>query len=35
VMREESYRDAARRVAASIEAMPSPEDVAGVLETHV
>lgn len=32
VLRDEAYRDAALRVAASIEAMPPPDDVAGVLE---
>ncbi len=32
VLGDESYRDAGRRVAASIEAMPLPDDVAAVLE---
>jgi UDP:flavonoid glycosyltransferase YjiC (YdhE family) len=32
VLHEKSYRDAAQRVAASIDAMPSPGDVAGLLE---
>lgn len=32
LLRDSSYRDAAQRVAASIEAMPPPDDVAEVLE---
>ena len=32
VLHDQSYRDAAQRVAASIESMPPPEDVAAVLE---
>jgi UDP:flavonoid glycosyltransferase YjiC (YdhE family) len=32
VLRDGSYRDAAQRIAVSIEAMPSPDEVAGVLE---
>jgi UDP:flavonoid glycosyltransferase YjiC (YdhE family) len=35
VLGEPSYRSAAQRVAESIEAMPSPDDVAGVLEQLV
>jgi UDP:flavonoid glycosyltransferase YjiC (YdhE family) len=35
LLREESFAAAARRVAAEIEAMPGPDEVAGVLERLV
>ena len=35
LLEDDSYRQAARQVAASIQSMPSADDVAGVLETLV